>query len=187
MFVSSALAQTETTPATVHTETGAAEHGAFPPFNPVYFPSQILWLAIVFYLFYLFLKRVGLPRVGSVIEMRRERIAQDLDQAARMKDEADAAVAAYEQDLAEARRRAAGIAQQAHDAARREADAKRAEIEASLDAKLAEAEKRIDSIKASAMQDVGTIAAETTGQIVQRLIGAAPRDDEAKAAVAAVS
>ena len=46
------------------------------------FPSQLLWLAIIFGLFYLFLKRVALPRVGSILEVRSQRIAQDLDQAA---------------------------------------------------------------------------------------------------------
>ena len=60
----------------------ARRHGAFPPFDPSTFPSQILWLAITFGLFYLFLKRVVLPRIGGILEVRRDRIAQDLDQAA---------------------------------------------------------------------------------------------------------
>jgi F-type H+-transporting ATPase subunit b len=186
MFVSPAFAETATAPATVNTETGTPEHGGFPPFEPVYFPSQILWLAIVFSLFYVFLKRVALPRVGRTLETRRDRIAQDLDRAASMKNEADAAIAAYEQELVEARRRAAGIAQEAHEAARKEADARRAEIEASLDAKLLEAEQRITTIKQAAMQDVGTIAADTVREIVRRLIGASVKDDEAKAAVESV-
>ena len=91
--------QAQTAPADAHegethTETGA-EHGkgVFPPFDPSHFPSQILWLAITFGLFYLFLKKVIVPRIGGILEVRRDRIAQDLDQAARMKEDADAAVA----------------------------------------------------------------------------------------------
>jgi F-type H+-transporting ATPase subunit b len=98
---------------TAHTETGA-EHGGgglFPPFDTSNYPSQLLWLAITFGLFYLFLKNVVLPRVGGILEVRRDRIAGDLDQAARMKSEADAAVAAYEQELAEAKARANAIGQ----------------------------------------------------------------------------
>lgn len=186
MFVSTAYAETATDAAAVHSETGAHEQATFPPFDPTYFPSQILWLAIVFALFYLFLKRVALPRIGGVLEMRRDRIAQDLDQAGRMKDEADAAIAAYEQELAEAKRKAVTIAQEAHEAARKEAEAKRAEIEASLDGKLSEAEKRIAAIKSAAMEDVGTIAAQTTGEIVKQLIGATVDADEASAVVKAV-
>ena len=92
------------------------EAGAFPPFDARPFPSQLLWLAITFGLFYLFLKKVVLPRIGGILEDRRDRIAQDLDQAARMKGEADAAVAAYEQELAEAKAKANAIGQQARDA-----------------------------------------------------------------------
>lgn len=155
-----------------HTETGP-DHSAigFPPFDSSTFPSQLLWLAITFGLFYLFLKNVVLPRVGSILEVRRDRIAQDLDQAARMKEEADAAVAAYEQELAEARNKANAIGQQARDGAKTEAEAARKEVEASLDKKLAEAEGHIASIKAAAMKEVGSIAGETAAAIVEQLVG----------------
>jgi F-type H+-transporting ATPase subunit b len=159
--------------ADAHSEVAPDAHasGGFPPFEPTYFPSQILWLAITFGLFYLFLKKVVLPRIGGVLEVRRDRIAQDLDQAARMKAEADAAVAAYEQELAEARTSAGVIGQQARDAARADADAERKRIEADLDAKLAESEQRIASIKAKALGEVGAIAEETAEAIVQQLFG----------------
>ena len=52
MFVTSAFAQ-ETAPAAgaavethAGTEASAEAHGAFPPFDPTTFPSQLLWLAI---------------------------------------------------------------------------------------------------------------------------------------------
>lgn len=154
-----------------HTSTGA-EHGAkgvFPPFDSSSYPSQLLWLAITFGLFYLFLKNVVLPRLGGILEVRRDRIAGDLDQAARMKSEADAAVGAYEQELAEAKARANAIGQEARDAAKAEADAKRKEVEAGLDQKLTTAEARIATIKANAMKEVGSIAEDTAAAIVQAL------------------
>ena len=104
MFVAEAFAQTTEPPAAdTHAGTqvpGGEAHGEFPPFDTTHYPSQLLWLAITFGLFYLFLKRVALPRIGGILEVRRDRIAHDLDTAARMKEEADEAVAAYEQELA---------------------------------------------------------------------------------------
>ena len=173
MFVTPGYAQ-ETAPAKGEVHTGAeAEHesGVFPPFDASTFPSQLLWLAVTFGLFYLFLKKVVLPRVGGILEVRRDRIAQDLEQAARMKEEADAAVAAYEQELADARSNANGIAQQARSAAQAEADAERQKIEAALEKKLGEAEASIASTKSSAMREVGAIAEETAAAIVQQLLG----------------
>jgi len=84
MFVTSAFAQ-ETAPAATegdtHSGTGvpAEAHGAFPPFDPATFPSQRPWLAITFGLFYLFLKKVVMPRLGGIIDVRNDRISQDLD------------------------------------------------------------------------------------------------------------
>lgn len=166
-----------------HSEVGV-EHdagGSFPPFDSSTFPSQLLWLAITFGLFYLFLKKVVLPRIGGILEVRQDRIAQDLGEAARMKEEADAAVAAYEQELADARARANAIGQEARDGAKAKAEAERKKVEASLEGRLSEAEARIALIKDAAMRDVGKIAEDTAGAIVRQLVGS----DADKAAVSA--
>lgn len=156
-----------------HTTGTEAEHGGglFPPFDPASFPSQLLWLAITFGLFYLFLKKVVLPRISHILEVRSDRIAQDLDQAARSKTEADAAVAAYEQELAEAKAKANTIGQTARDGAKADAEAERKKVEAGLDQKMTEAEARISAIKAKAMGEVGSIAESTAAAIIEQLTG----------------
>ena len=159
----------------------AVEEGLFPPFNPESFASQLVWLAITFGLFYLFLKRVAMPRLAGIVETRSGKIASDLDQAAKMQEEADAAVAAYEQELAQARAGAMAIGQQARDAAEAEADAARKKVETELDRKLAEAEAHIASIKSSAMKDVGTIAESTASAIIEQLVGKADKAGVASA------
>lgn len=193
MFVAPAFAQDAVQPAIVetHTETGVAgdggHQGSFPPFDSSTYPSQILWLAITFGLFYVFLKRVVIPRIGGTLEVRHDRIASDLDQAARIKEEADAAVAAYEQELADARRKSTTIAQEARDSAKVEAEAERRVISDALDAKLADAETRIDEIKRSALADVDSIAEETAETIVSELVGGKVDKKAVAAAVKAVS
>ena len=98
----STIALSTGTEATPPSETGAG----FPPFNKETFGSQLLWLAIFFVALYLISSKLALPRVGSIIADRRRRIAGDLDETARMKDAADAAIASYEKALADARTRA---------------------------------------------------------------------------------
>src|SRR5262245_945935 len=132
MFVTSAYAE-ETAPATGTEGTTVPsepeEHGSFPPFDSSTYPSQILWLVICFGLFFLFLRRVVIPRIGNILNVRSTRIEQDLAEAAKLKGEADAAAAAFEQELAEARLKANAIGQQARDAAKAEAEAKRKALE----------------------------------------------------------
>jgi F-type H+-transporting ATPase subunit b len=182
MFVTPAYGQ-ETAPAgaeggDTHAGTAVpAEHGTFPPFDPATFPSQILWLIITFGLFYMFLKRVVVPRLGGILDVRSNRITQDLDQAAKLKGEADAAVAAYEQALAEAKGNANTIGQQARDGAKAEAEAARKKVEAGLEKKLAEAEERIAKIKSDAMSDVGSIAESTASAIIEQLVGKVSQAD----------
>lgn len=160
MFISQALAA------------GASESGgAFPPFDPTYFASQLLWLAITFGLFYLIMSRTVIPRLAGILEFRRDRISRDLDETERLKAEADAAQAAYEHELAEAKRNAHQIASEATEKAKAEAAAAREKVEAELAEKMAEAEARIANIKAKALGEVDTIASDTVEEIVKQLIG----------------
>jgi F-type H+-transporting ATPase subunit b len=180
MFIQAAMAAEEA----AH---GAEQSGgAFPPFDPTYFASQLFWLALSFGLFYLFMARVAVPRIGEIIETRRDRIAHDLDEANVMKAEADAAIAAYEQSLAKARSKANEIGGKARDEAKSEAEAERTRIEADIAARTLAAEKRIGEIKAKALGNVDSIAADTAAQIVGQLIGAKFDKAEITAAINAV-
>lgn len=167
-----------------------AEHssgGSFPPFDGSTFPSQILWLVITFGLFYLFMQRVVLPRIASILETRRDRIAQDLNEANRLKEEADQAFATYEQELADARGRAHEIAQAARDAAKEDASAERAKVEAEVTGKIEKAEAEIASVKNKALAGVDAIAADTTAAIVEQLIGGTVTKARLTAAVKAAA
>ncbi|MGE6781317.1 F0F1 ATP synthase subunit B [Ensifer adhaerens] len=201
MFVTAAYAQQSTTTegaeahdaaaaGEVHTETGVAHEGeagsgVFPPFDSTHFASQLLWLAITFGLFYLLMSKVIIPRIGGILETRHDRIAQDLDEASRLKGEADAAIASYEQDLAAAKSKGHKIADDARESAKAKANADRTAVEADLAKKISAAEDRIADIKAKALADVGAIAEETATAVVKQLIGGTVTKAEITAAVKA--
>ena len=155
----------------------AGEHkGAFPPFQSQTFASQLVWLAIAFVLLYVLMAKVALPRVGAIIESRQKRIADDIADAGRLKQQSDEAVTAYEKALADARARAQTIANETRDSQAAAADARRKTLEAELNSKLVEAEKTIATTKQAAMSNVRAIAEDATRAIVERLIGLAPSE-----------
>jgi F-type H+-transporting ATPase subunit b len=171
---------------TAHTEVPAGEHARqFPPFDKQTFPSQLLWLTLTFVALYLLMARVALPRIDSILARRRARIDGDLAEALRLKGESDAAIAAYEKALADARGRAQALVNDARQRQAAEAEGARKALEATLNARIAEAEGSIAHTKTAAMVNVRGIATEAAAAIVERLIGIAPASRDAVAAAVA--
>jgi F-type H+-transporting ATPase subunit b len=158
---------------TAHTEADA--HGrAFPPFQKDTFASQLVSLAIAFVALYLIVSRIALPRVGSLLDERQDAIEGDLAEAQKLKDESDAALKAYENELAAARARAHAISAETREKLNAASDAERKTLEERLTLKLLEAEKTIATTREAAMSNVRSIAAEAAAAIVQRLTGVVP-------------
>lgn len=173
-----------TTPVeSVHQEVHEEHGNAFPPFESDTFASQLLWLAITFGALYFLMSRIALPRVASILEVRSDRIATDLAEAERLKQETEAAIAAYEGSLSTARNNAQKIAGETRDKVHKEADAQRKTLEDQLAARLAKAEEQIAATKTKALENVRTIAVDAASDIVAQLLGDKP---DAKAVEAAV-
>ena len=82
-----------------HGEVGADGHGpekeaGLPQLDPVgsLFISQLFWLGICFGFLYLMMSRVALPKIATVIEERRDKIALDLDRATEFRSKIDDAL-----------------------------------------------------------------------------------------------
>lgn len=162
------------------------EHGkSFPPFDATTFASQLIWLAITFVLLYMLMSRIALPRMASIIESRSARINSDLGEAQRLKDQSDTTLAEYEKSLADARARAQGLVNDMRASQAAAAEAERKSLEEKLAARIGEAEKAITATKTAAMEHVRSIAEDSAGAIVERLIGKPPSPKETADAVAA--
>jgi F-type H+-transporting ATPase subunit b len=183
-----AQAAQSTPSGTTQTEVGqdGGAHSNFPPFDPSTFASQLVWLAIAFGFLYWYMSKRGLPQLGGVIDERKAQIARDLDDATAMQQRADAAAAAHEKTLAEARAKAQALAQAARDAAATDAQAKRQALEDELAAKLAAAEREIGATRVQAMASVAEVARDAAGAIVERLGGRAADPAAVAAAVRSV-
>jgi F-type H+-transporting ATPase subunit b len=141
--------------------------------NPLTF-IQLIWMAVIMIVLYLLLSRWALPRIGGVIEARNARIAGDLDVAQRAKDEAQAAVAALNKAIRQARESSQSTIAKAVDAAKAHAGEQAHALNQRLDQQLAAAEAQIAEARASAMASLPPIAIDLTATLVQRLTGAAP-------------
>ena len=136
------------------------------------FAPQFVWLLISFIALYLLMARVALPRVADVLETRHGRIADDLDQAAQLKSQAETVIAEYEAALAAARGDAQDTIAQAALEAAGKAEARNAEITEALAAEASAAAGRIDTAKTEALAEMRGVAAELAKAAAERLVGA---------------
>ena len=167
-----------------HTEAEGGHHGGgFPPFDSSTYASQLVSLVIAFVALYLIVSRIALPRVGGTIDARQNKIEGDLAEAQKLKDDSDAALKAYEADLAAARSRAQAIGNEAREKQNAASEAERKSLEDKLAAKLADAEKQIATTRTNAMSNVRGIAADAADAIVQRLTGVVPEANAVNSAV----
>lgn len=158
----------------VHTSTG--DHGGhdagFPPFNVDTFAPQLVWLAITFTLLYVLMSRLVLPRIGEVIDERRERIQRDLDTAERLKSDTDKALADYEKALADARANAGSIARETREKLNADVAKRQAAVDAEINERISAAEKSIQETRTKALANVNEIATDVAGAVVKQLIDA---------------
>jgi len=168
---------------TAQTQAHGGAKPAFPPFQKETFASQLIWLALFFIGLYLLMSRIALPRVGGIIAARSAQIEKDLGEANRLKQESEAAIAAYEKTLADARANAQAIGAKKRDELMAEADKRRKTLEDQLHRQLADAEKTIAKTKTTAMANVRGIAVDAAAAIVERLIGQAPSEKAVTEAV----
>lgn len=167
---------------------GAAEAaGGLPQFDFGAWPGQIFWLLIVFGVLYFVLSRALLPRIGAVIEDRRDKIADDLDEAQRLRRQAEDALRAYEEALADARAKAHAIAGDIRAKLAQDTAERAKALEGELAKRAEEADAGIRARAAQALAQVDAVAADAAGAIAEKLSGKAVAAEAAKAAVAAVA
>ena len=142
------------------------------------FAPQLIWLLITFVVMFILMWKVALPRIGQVLEARQEKISHDLDRAAKLREEAEEALKAYEAVLAEARTSAQSEIAETNAKLQKQAEEREAEVAAKIAKQLEEGESRIAAARDSAMKSVRDVAVDVARSATERLVGSAP-DDEA--------
>jgi F-type H+-transporting ATPase subunit b len=145
--------------------------GGMPQLEFGDFPPQLIWLAISFILLLILMSKVALPRVANAIEQREARIKGDLDRAERVKIDADAALAAYQKTMADARAKALVELRQAQAAAAAETAQREAAFAQQLAQRTKAAEDGIAAAKTRAVADLRSVGAEVTGNVLRKVAG----------------
>lgn len=145
--------------------------GGLPQLDPSSFPSQILWLFIVFIVMYVIFSKKTLPEISQTIENRNERIRNDLDTAERLKNEVTSVQENYEQSISSARKEAQKMFSDIEQQIKTKTEDSAKKFQERSSKKLADLEASIEKARETAMDEMSDIAAEVAAQAAEKIIG----------------
>lgn len=166
---------------------GDEAKAGLPQFDPATITEQVFWLVVLFAIFYFLMARVALPRLTAVLESRQSRIDSDLDQAQKLKAEAEIALQEFETLMADARAKAQDIHSEARQKIAAQSAERQAKVEADLAQEAQDAEARISAAVEAAMGEMKTVSADIAAGITHKLVGLNVDGSTAEAAVTKAS
>lgn len=143
------------------------------------------WVAVAFVLFFAILAYAGVHKfILNALDQRSARIKAELDEARRLKDEAQALLAEYRQKTANAQQEADGIIEGAKAEAERIGQEAHARLEDFVARRTKMAETKIAQAEAQALADVRSAAAETATSAAEKILVQSAKGKVADALIA---
>ena len=141
-----------------------------PQLNPEFWAAQIFWLILTFSSLYLIIWKVFLPKITLSIENRKSRVVNDLDEAQKLKENAEKKLNEYNKIIEESKKEAKKIIEDSKKKLDRDIKNKKQQFNDEIEKELMVAEKEIKDLKKSSISSINNIAAETSAEIIKQII-----------------
>ena len=141
-----------------------------PQLNPEFWTAQIFWLILVFSSLYLIIWKIFLPRITYSIENRKSRVVNDLDEAQKLKENAEKKLKEYNEIIENSKKEAKKIIEDNKKKLDRNIEDKKQKFDSEFEKELAEVEKEIKDLKKSSLSNISKIAVETSADIITQII-----------------
>ena len=125
-----------------------------PQLNPEFFISQLFWLVLTFTFLFIFLWRVSLPRISSVLEKRESKINNDIKEAKQLQAEAEEIQIKIDSQLREAKYETADLIKTSTSNFQDHISKKLEQLDKELDTKLEESSLVIEKTKNESLKKV---------------------------------
>ena len=146
-----------------------AEAG-MPQLNPEYWLAQIFWLILIFTTLYFIIWKLFLPRITNNIENRRLRIVDDLDEAQKLKENAEKKLKEYDKIINSSKNEAKKIFEDGFKNLENELIKKKQILDKELNIELEAIDKEIKDLKKSSVPNINRIATEITTEVIKQII-----------------
>ena len=157
-----------------------------PQLDPEFFVSQLFWLVVTFSFLFLFLWKVSLPRIGSVLEKRENKINNDIKMAKQLQIEAEKIQDQIEQKLHDSKEQNFSLIKNSALNLQNKASEELSKLDNDLNKKIEESAKVIENNKKESLKQIHEQIHEITKLTLSKLSSVQINDQEIKESMANV-
>ena len=157
-----------------------------PQLNPEFFVSQLFWLVVTFTFLLIFLWRISLPRIGSVLEKREKKINDDIAAAKELQEKAETIQKVLEDKLRIARTETAEMIKTTSINLQEKTAIELVKLDKNLDKKIHDSANNIEKSKNDSLNQIHDQIYEITKLIFYKITNFKVSNLDVKDAVTAV-
>ena len=154
----------------MHANRALGAEVGMPQLNTEYWAAQIFWLILIFAILYLIIWKIFLPRITYSIENRKSRVVNDLDEAQKLKDNAEKKLEEYNEIIEKTKKEAKKIIDDSKKKLDKDIENKKQKFNVEIEKELMATEKEIKDLKKTSTSSIADIAAETSAEIIRQII-----------------
>ena len=140
-----------------------------PQLNPEFFVSQLFWLVVFFSFLFVFLWRVSLPRIATVLEKRQNKIDESLSNAKKLQEEAKEIEVNINEKIKIAKKETDDQIKKIITSLENEVSSQLSTLDKDLEEKISKSEKEIISNRNSQMENINDQITDITKTIVSKI------------------
>ena len=140
-----------------------------PQLNPEFFVSQLFWLAIFFTFLFIFLWRISLPRISTVLENRQNKINENLSSAKELQEKALEIEKKINLQIFKAKEEADVLIKETINSLQDEVASQLSELDQDLEKKISNSEKEILKSRDNQMKNIDYEIANLTKLTVSKI------------------
>ena len=159
-----------------------AEAG-MPQLDPKYWFSQAVWLIIIFTSIYLLIAKIFIPKIKSSIDLRKDKIRKDLEEAKSFDEEAEKTLKIYNDLISSGKKDVKKILSESRQKLSEDMQIKKKEVQKEIEKETHDAEREIQKFKTESVSKMGTISEEIASNLLKDLLGEEINKSSIKATV----
>jgi len=154
----------------VNTKQAFGTEAGMPQLNPEFWTAQIFWLILIFSILYLIIWKIFLPKITYSVENRKSRIVSDINEAQKLKENAEKKLKEYNEIIENSKKEAKKIITDGKKKLDEDIKNKRQKFSDEIEKELINAEKEIKNLKKQSIKNINEIAAITSAEIIKQIV-----------------